>query len=68
MVGFKVGHMAFEKANPAVDGCGEIQLLFQQAKGPQAGTVEALGLAGHVVVDILRLEHGATLLVPLLFA
>jgi hypothetical protein len=59
--------MAFEKVHPAVDGCGEIQLPFQQAKGPQASAVEALGLTGQVVVDILRLEHGATLLVPLLF-
>src|SRR5947209_8127798 len=38
------------------------------ALGLQAGAVQALGLGGHVVMDILRLEHGATLLVPLLLA
>src|SRR5205085_9157739 len=68
VVGFKVRDVPLEEMESAVEGSGQPQALDQQVKGPQASAVDAFGLGGHVVVDVLGLEHGATLLVPLLLA
>ena len=67
MIGFEVGDVALEEMEALVQGISEPQALLQQVKDPQAGAVESFRLGGDVIVDVLGLEHGAALLVPLPF-
>src|SRR5262249_18512610 len=68
VIGFVVGDVPFEQAEPRVEVAGELQALDEELDGAEAGGVEARGLVGDLIVDAGGLEHGPALVVPLLFA
>src|SRR6202021_5638 len=65
VVGFKVGHMAFEEMEFGIQGSRQSQPLHQQQKGSQASAAKSFGLVSQIIVDVPLLEHGPALLVPL---